>query len=151
MIRSPVKRQDTEIIARRAFSEIAAQFPHLKMVEHPEDPVEISITMPIQPGLNHQVWLALQNYDELHFSVGNFWLSWFPCTVPDVVHDYVDAVTGFLSGRYRILEQYRGQRCFKAELQVPEQDDWRTIGTKGVRFDWFPFPIQKTFKVITNQ
>jgi hypothetical protein len=59
---------DTEAIARNVFAEIAKRFPSLQMVEAHDDPVEISITMPVQPGLSHKVWLCLQNRDELGFS-----------------------------------------------------------------------------------
>ena len=61
---------DREAIARGVFAEIAKRFPSLKMIENHDDPVEISITMPVQPGLSHEVWLCLQNRDELGFSAG---------------------------------------------------------------------------------
>ena len=63
-------------VARQAIAEIAARFPSLQMIEEPEAPVELSILIPVQPGLNHKVWLALQNNDGLHLSVGHFWLEW---------------------------------------------------------------------------
>ena len=62
-------KPDTEVIARGVFAKIAERFPSLKMIENHEDPVEISITMPVQAGLSHELWLCLQNYDELGFSV----------------------------------------------------------------------------------
>lgn len=76
---------DTEAIARAAFGQIQLRFPALRMVEEQNPHVEISITLPIQPGLEQQVWLCLQNNDELHFSVGHFWCEWFPCTMPEKV------------------------------------------------------------------
>jgi hypothetical protein len=82
--------------------------------------VEISITMPVQPGLSHKIWLCLQNFDELGFSVGHFYIEFFPCTKPDRVEKYMDAVSGFLSGNYRILEHYRGTKCYWAQLQKPQ-------------------------------
>ncbi len=42
---------DTLQIARQAVAEIAARFPTLNMVENPQEPVELSITLPIQPAL----------------------------------------------------------------------------------------------------
>ena len=95
------------------------------MVEEPNAPVELSIRLLVQPGLRHEVWLALQNKDELHFSVGHFWLEWFPCTQPSRASEYVAAVIGFLSGHYRVLEHYRGKRCEKAELQAPRNAGWK--------------------------
>jgi hypothetical protein len=135
-------------IAHQAIADIAARFPTLRMVENPEDPVELSITLPIQPGLKQKVWLCLQNIDELHFSVGNFWLEWFPCTNPDRVREYVEAVCGYLSGEYRVLEHYRGKRCVKAELQAPAAADWKTIGTWS-RLS-LPIPWEKSFNEVRN-
>jgi hypothetical protein len=120
---------DTIEIAERAFATIHERFPNLTMTRHPEDPVEISIRLPIQPGLKHFVWLGLQNGDELHFQVEHFWLEWFPCTDPQKVAAYVDAVCGFLAGTYRVLEHLREGDCIKAQLQAPEAGSWRTIGT----------------------
>ncbi|MGA7560979.1 MAG: hypothetical protein WCF61_11965 [Terriglobales bacterium] len=140
---------DTEAIARSAFAEIAGRFPALKFVENVDKHVEISITIPIQPGLSCDVGLGLQNHDELHLYIGHFWLEWFPCTKRDRVDRYLDAVTGFLSGEYRVLEHYRRGRCYKAQLQKPEGGGWRTIGTwfKG----WIPWSLKKTTREIRNQ
>ena len=140
---------DTEAIARNVFAEIAKRFPSLQMVENHEDPVEISITMPVQPGLSHKVWLCLQNGDELGFSAGNFYIEFFPCTKPDRVEKYLDAVSGFLSGKYRIIEHYRGTRCYWARLQKPEDDRWRTVANWATL--WLPFPLKKTVKELRNR
>ena len=142
-------KSDTEAIARGVFAEIAKSFPSLKMVENHGEPVEISITMPVQPGLAHEVWLCLQNQDELGFSAGHFYIEVFPCTKSVRVEKYLDAVTGFLSGRYRILEHYRGTRCYKAKLQRPEGDRWRTIATWATI--WIPLSFRKTVKEVRNQ
>lgn len=141
-------KPDTEAIARGVFAEIAKRFPSLKMTENPDHPVEISITMPIQPGLAHEVWLCLQNHDELGFSAGHFYIEFFPCTKSNRVEQYLDAVVGFLSGKYRILEYYRGTRCYKAKLQKPEGDSWRTIATWATI--WIPLSFKKTMKELRN-
>jgi hypothetical protein len=141
--------QDTEAIARGVFAEIAQRFPSLKMDEKQGEPVEISITMPVQPGLSHKVWLCLQNRDELGFSAGHFYCEWFPCTKPDRVQKYLDAVTGFLSGEYRILEYYMGKRCYRAKLQKPERDRWRTIASWATI--WISLSFKKTAQVLRNQ
>jgi len=142
-------KSDTEAIARGVFAEIAKRFPSLKMVENHGEPVEISITMPVQPGLTHEVWLCLQNRDELGFSAGHFYIEVFPCTKSDRVEKYLAAVTGFLSGRYRILEHFRGTRCYKAKLQRPEGDRWRTIATWATI--WIPMSFKRTVKEVRNQ
>jgi hypothetical protein len=141
---------DTEAIARGAFVVIARRFPSLLMVENHDDPVEISITMPVQPGLSHKIWLCLQNGDELGFSVDrHFYIEFFPCTKPDRVEKYLDAVTGFLSGRYRILEHYRGTKCYWAQLQKPEGGGWHTIANWATI--WIPLWFKKTVKELRNQ
>ena len=84
--------------------------------------------MPAQEGLKYPVWLGLQNRDELHFRVGHFWLEWFPCTNPKKLNAYVDAVCGFLSGQYRVLEYVRDGQCYKARLQAPRPEGWVTLG-----------------------
>jgi hypothetical protein len=114
---------DPDTIARRVFAEIAKRFPSLQMVENFGRPVEISITMPVQPGLKHKVSLCLQNHDELHFSAGHFWLEWFPCTKPEKMDGYLDAVTGFLSGKYRVLEYYRGKRATRHGCKNRRMED----------------------------
>lgn len=140
-------KPDTMQIARDAFSRIAEKFPNLKIVESKDDPVEISLIIPEQTGLKHKIWLCVQNNDELHFSVGYFWLEWFPCTKPENVVSYIEAVTGFLAGNYRILEHYKGKKCVKAELQKPQGNDWKTIGTWAKLS--LPF-LKKTYQEIRN-
>ena len=139
---------DTEAIARGVFAEIAKRFPSLKMVENHGEPVEISITMPVQPGLSHEVWLCLQNQDELGLSAGHFYCEWFPCAKSNRVEKYLDAVTGFLSGEYRILEYYRGTKCYKAKLQMPKAGRWRTTATWAT--GW-PLSFKRTVKELRNQ
>jgi hypothetical protein len=135
-------------IARGAIAAVAARFPHLSMVEDVGVPVELSITLPVQPGLRQKVWLCLQNMDELHFSVGHFLLEWFPCSKPSRVSDYVDAVSGYLSGTYRILEFYRGKRCVKAQLQAPDSGSWRAVGTW--RTLWSAIPWKDSIVELRN-
>ena len=139
---------NTECIARGVFAEIAKRFPKLNMVENRDDPVEISITMPVQPGLSHKIWLCLQNGDELGFSAGHFYNEWFPCTKSDRVEKYLDAVTGFLSGKYRIVEHYRGTKCYRAQLQKPEGDRWHTIASWATI--WIPLSFRKGVKDLRN-
>jgi len=136
-------------IAEEAFQRISERFPSLVMKRTPSVPVELSVDIPAQPGLKYAVNLNLQNRDELHFSVGNFWLEWFPCTELSKVEAYIDAVSGFLAGRYRVLEYYRGNKCVKAELQAPSPGGgWETKGTSvHLRF---PFPLRKQLKELIN-
>ncbi len=143
-----MERPDILRIAEQAFEEIAARFPHLHTVRDEEAEVELIIRLPVQPGLRQQVSLYLANNDELNMVVDHFWLEWFPCTDPTKVEAYIEAVSGYLSGRYRILEHYRGKKCVKAELQAPSATGWETISTSStIRI---PIPWKKTFKEVRN-
>ena len=143
-----MERPDTLRIAEQAFEEIAARFPRLHMVRDEEAEVELIIRLPVQPGIRQQVSLYLANNDELNMVVDHFWLEWFPCTDPTKVEAYIEAVSGYLSGRYRILEHYRGKKCVKAELQAPNATGWETISTSStIRI---PIPWKKTFKEVRN-
>lgn len=135
-------------IAKAAFAEIGARLPWLSMVPEPDAPIELSISLPFQPGLSQQVWLGFQNNDELHFSVGHFWLEWFPCTNSSKVREYVDAVVGYLSGQYRVIEHYSGRRCVKAELQAPAGTQWQTVGTWSNL--WALIPGKRDSRVLRN-
>ena len=136
---------NTESIARSAFADIAAHFPRLEIIEETNAPVEISLKIPAQAGVKHRVWLALQNLDELSFGVESFQVEWFPCTDPEKVSRFIDAVTGYLSGRYRILEHRRGTHCFKAQLQRPGDNGWETIAT------WSQLRLPSFRKVSNNE
>ena len=111
------------------FQDIRAAFPTLAMSlddSHESPHVDLNMDVPQQSGLAFAVNLNLQG-DELHLSAGAFWVEWFPCTDPNVVARYYDAVTGLLSGRYRIQEYSIGKRPVKAEFQRPIAGGWKTI------------------------
>ena len=42
---------DTIGIAQDAFTEIFLKFPSLTIIENKDDPVEVSLTLPVQEGL----------------------------------------------------------------------------------------------------
>jgi hypothetical protein len=129
------------------FESIQGAFPHLTMRldrHHPH--VELNMDIPRQPGLLFDVNLNLQG-DELHLSAGSFWLEWFPCTKPDVVAAFEEAVNGVLSGTFRIVEHLRGPRAVKAQLQKPATNGWQTVGTRSTIY--LPFG-RKSMRVLKN-
>jgi hypothetical protein len=135
----------------RLFEEIRDAFPrlHMRLDNDPEN-VDLEMLIPQQPGLAFDISLNLQG-DELHLSAGAFWLEWFPCTRPDVVEAYRDAVHGLITGAYRIREHHRGGRPFKTELQRPFMDSWQTIGTSQHGCSWvWPFPRRAVEKIVRN-
>lgn len=132
-----------EVIAR-----IARQFPNLEMEQCPDDPVDMSVILPVQSGLKHRVWLGLQNDDELCFGVGALQGHWFPCTEQSKVDAYCETVVGFLSGSFRVLEHYRGSRCVKSQLQRLDGEAWKAVYTHG-HLSW-PFPWKKSYRILSN-
>jgi len=110
------------------FKQIQAEFPDLLMKSDPPDTsVELSVTIPKQPGLAFEINLKLQNDDELHLCAGAFWCSWFPSPKSDVVQKYHDAVVGLLVGQNRIVEYIRREKAVGADLQAPHENGWKTI------------------------
>ena len=136
-------------IALSTLERIRAAFPALLMnlTLHPKH-LDLAMYIPAQPGLSFDVDLNLQNNDELHLSASSLWMEWFPCTYPDRVEKYFQAVSGLLSGQFRILETWRGKRVVQAQLQCPSNGGWKTIARnwKGL---WLPWP-QKFFKIVQN-
>ncbi len=113
-------------IANKAFQTLRDEFPDISM-ETDESPkfTDLELDIPIQDGLTHKIHLNLQNNDELHFQVDDFWGQWFPCTDPEVSDSFVSAVSGFLSGNYRIEVFSRKGKSFKRLLQSPENGSWK--------------------------
>jgi hypothetical protein len=132
----------------RLFEEIREAFPQLSMRLDQDPPnVDSNMDIPQQPRFAFDVNLNLQG-DELHLSAGASWLEWFPCTRPDVVEAYREAVHSLLSGTYRIRERHRGGRPIKAELQKPHGSRWDTIGTW---YGWaWPIPRRTVEKILQN-
>lgn len=100
---------------------IRGRFPQLTMVvgdacEH----VEAQASLAVQPGLEFEVSINLQNQDELHLNAGKvLWVSWFPCGDQAVFEGFVTAVVGVLSGEYRIVESFVLSQSLGARLEQP--------------------------------
>ncbi len=132
------------------FERIRASFPalNMKLDLHPNH-VQLVIDIPAQPGLLFDVNLNLQNRDELHLQASTLWVSWFPCTKQKKVDEYLEAVSGLLSGRFRILVHRRGKRRVRAQLQRPVADGWRTVASCVEISALVPWP-RKTIDVVQN-
>jgi hypothetical protein len=132
--------RDARLIGMKVLEEIRAEFPHLRMgLDLNPAYVDLLLDIPRQPGLAFDVQLNLQ-HDELYLDVGEgFHVSWFPCTDAAVVERFRRAVRGLLTGSFRIVEGYRGDRCVRAELQEPVGGGWKTIATwSGLHVPWPP-------------
>jgi hypothetical protein len=69
---------------------------------------------------------------------------------PEKVDRYFEAVSGLLSGEFRILEQWRGRRPVTAQLQRPSDGDWANVATWADVSAVVPWP-RKTLKVVQNK
>jgi hypothetical protein len=136
-------------IGLSTFEKIRTAFPALTMnLDFHHKDVDLAMDIPAQIGLSFPVHLDLQNLDELHLGASKLWVSWFPCTNRQRVVEYFEAVSGLLSGRYRILEHWRGRRTVKAVLQRPSGAEWKSVAGSShlLSVPWPP----KTFRVVQN-
>ena len=121
---------DAEVL----FRNIAKEF-NLRIEKREDDCVELSMDLPRQDGLNYEIWLCLQNYDELWFCVGDlFTCSMFPYL--EIKNEFASYLRGALSGDYRIVTYTRARtiRPSISELQKPVADGWETVFTYGYKF-----------------
>jgi len=119
-------------IARETFERIKAAHPHLEMeIETSPQYVELAMNIKKQKGLDFDVYLNLQNDDELHLQFESFWGEWFPCTESARTFEYEAAVNGVLSGTYRTMVISRRGSPVKALLQAPSTNQWSTVFTWG--------------------
>ena len=117
--------------------------------EHPF--VHAIADIPVQPGVDFNVSINLQNQDELHLNVGkNFWVEWFPCREQEVFDDYINAVTGVISGEYRIVERYLFGKADSAVLERPNgRGGWQRVTTWGSLGCLVPGPRAR--KILQNK
>jgi hypothetical protein len=114
-------------------SRLVAQFPAIRgEYTDPSPAVDRAFEMRKQQGLVTDVLLNLQNEDELHLCIGpHFWCEWFPCKRAEVVEEYFDAVSGFIAGRHRVVDFYRGDGCSKSLLQRADNGAWKTLASSS--------------------
>jgi hypothetical protein len=150
MSKPPMQTKQFDI-AFSTFEKLRAAFPALSMnLDLRPAHMDLAMDIPAQPGLSFNVHLNLQNLDELHLSVSVFWCEWFPCTKPEKVERYVEAVSGVLSGEFRVLEHWRGRRPVKAQLQRPCRGGWENVATWADVSAIVAWP-KKTLKVVQNK
>lgn len=136
--------------ALKLFEGIQAAFPHLTMQVSSSDPhLAVSVEALRQPGLDFDVFMNLQNVDELHLCAGEFWCSWFPSSNPSRIKDYREAVVGVLSGSCQIVEFIRWGRAVGADLQAPGPDGWKTVARR--RCGLFPRKWFAHARVLRNR
>jgi hypothetical protein len=117
---------------QRVLAELRERFPGLiiRATTEADEPVDAFASIPPQQGLDFGFHFTLQG-DELHLHVGgSFWVEWFPCDDGAVTDEFIEAVSGIISGRYRIVEHIIAEAPVKAQLQQPREDGgWRNVAT----------------------
>lgn len=110
--------------------------------------IDASATLPAQTGLAFRVGFNLQ-FDALHLNASHFWVEWFPCGKQRVFDQFVEAVTGLLSGKYRLLESYVFGKCVASRLQRPVGDGgWKTVARLSAIEALVPWP--RSHRVVRN-
>lgn len=136
-------------IARKVFERIKDGNPHLKMeIENNTEHLELAMHIEKQRGLDFDVYLSLQNNDELHLQFQPFWGEWYPCTESKCVSEYESVVNGVLSGDFRAKVINRRGEHVKVILQAPSENEWFTV------FKWVKFHLplgKKTISYVQNQ
>ena len=132
---------------KKLFENIATKFD-LEMIVNENDPVEYSVTFPIQEKLSHKIGLNLQNDDELHFCIRDFWYSIFPIS-NDACIEFQATVEGFIRGESRIVEYKANNNCYKSVLEEKSSTTEKTlfISSRTI-FEW-PW-AKKTEQIIWN-
>lgn len=107
----------------------------------------VEITLPRQKGLSQEIWLNLQNNDELWVAFGEASFSMFPFL--EVKDKYLDGVNGWIRGKYRVLEAdppfgKSWGLTQKLKLQKPARGKWETIASCGSLLGWVFYPWRKS-------
>ena len=117
--------------------------------------VELSMDILKQSGLDFDIYLNLQNHDELHISTKDIWCEWFPIS-NEVIEQYINAVKGLITGEYRIMKFTKSGAVYKSLLQRPTEDKPITVfhHTKRFNFPWTKLTtqiIQNTNNSLSNK
>jgi hypothetical protein len=97
------------------FQRLADEFG-LSFQLDPLAPVELSLTFPRQPGLQRDIWVCLQNDDELWFTVDRFTYCAFP--YPEVWPTYETLLKGIFLGTCMV--QHNGRTSVLMSLEGSE-------------------------------
>jgi hypothetical protein len=116
--------------ARNLFTEIAARYS-LTIEWDGDSPVEVACWLRKQRGLDWDLWLNLQNVDELGVQHELFTAEWFPVAAngfnPEA--EFAGAVSGLISGDIRLkCSSAKGaERPFRVDLERISTGEWRSI------------------------
>lgn len=123
--------------AERMYRRIASDLS-LEVIKKSGDPVELSMIFPKQDRLRTDVWVCLQNLDELWFVTDGYTCSMFP--FEEVKEDFESYLRKVLIGEFRIRKfiRRRDGTVFKSLLQQNMGNQWRTVTRYGNVTSVFP-------------
>ncbi|HEY1929162.1 MAG TPA: hypothetical protein VGG92_16990 [Caulobacteraceae bacterium] len=116
--------------ARAVFSDIGAR--HKLAIEWDNSAsVELACWIRKQPGLDWDLWLNLQNEDEVGIQHDLFTAEWFPITDPTEEAAFVAVVDGLISGDVRLRCMYSGHGGLpcRVDLEQISEATWRLLFT----------------------
>jgi hypothetical protein len=130
--------------ARDLFTEIASR--HQLAIEWDvKAPVELACWLRKQRGLDWDLWLNLQNNDELGVQHDVFTAKWFPGHDARKEAKFVTVVDGLISGDVRIkcFSRNPGKKPYRVDLEELSANEWRRAFTYRCGFSVrFPASIQ---------
>src|SRR5436189_6066049 len=104
----------------QALTALREMFPKLQIQWLPaSERLDAAAEISRHAGLDFDVQLNLQHFDELHLSASHFWFEWFPCGEEKVFARFLEACAALISGRGRLVESYIGHRPVASRLQAP--------------------------------
>jgi len=96
------------------------------------DPVALSCVFPRQPGLDFELWFALDGHELTLGTTGDDWYAdVFPLDAPDVWQRIANAIDGLITGESRVLLYWAlgRKKPYWSVLQFREGDRWTNIST----------------------
>ena len=124
---------EAEAMYRRIASDLG-----LEITKESGAPVELSMIFPKQRNLRTEVWVCLQNRDELWFVFDGYTCTMFP--FEDIKDEFENCLRKALAGEYRIRKfvRRRDGKVFKSLLQQNMGDHWRTVTRYGKALGLMP-------------
>lgn len=131
--------------SKRIFEKIALKYG-LQYKHNEQDPVEASVTLPKQKNLDFEIWLCLQNNDELWIVANDCTISMFP--FEKVTNQFEDYLSSIIEGKSRYLRYHHSKnaKSYKCLVQNLINNEWNTFFTYTSGL--FPFSFGKAHTTI---
>ena len=122
-------RTENYEIAKKTFQRIEKDFSGLSMNwDYNPQHVQLALIIPAQDELDFEMNLNLQGDSDLHISTEIIWCKLYSNDMSGLSEHFYECVKGIISGKYRIVQKYSGNKMYNSLLQKPtENGDWQTI------------------------